>query len=52
MVIKGQTLANFIVEFTYVDAAKVVGTVDNAEAAKVVEALGEKNSITAKTDSK
>ena len=35
--IKGQALADFIVEFTYVSVAKVAGMVDDAEAAKVVE---------------
>ena len=50
--IKGQALADFIVEFTYADATKVAGTTDNVEVVKVVEALGEKNSTAVKGDSK
>ena len=44
-VIKRQALANFIPEFTYADTAEVAGMVDISEAAKVVEAQGEKNSV-------
>ena len=33
--IKGQALADFIIEFTYSDAAKVAGTANNAEVVKV-----------------
>ena len=37
-VIKGQALTDFIVEFTYTNTAKVAGSTDSAEVAKVVEA--------------
>ena len=47
-IIKGQALVDFIVKFAYIDTAKVSGTVDNFEAAKVTEAQGEKNSILVK----
>ena len=50
MTIKGQALANFIVEFTYADAAKVAGTMENANAAKAAEALREKNSALTRKD--
>ena len=48
--IKGQALANFIVEFTYADTAEVIEMADIAETAKVVEAQEEKNSILMKED--
>ena len=48
--IKKQALADFIAEFTYVDAAKVAGIVDNAEVVKVAKAQGEKNFAPAKGD--
>ena len=48
--IKGQALADFIVEFTYADTVEVVGTTDDAEATKVVGAPREKNSTFAKED--
>ena len=48
--IKGKTLANFIAKFTYADTAEVAGKVDNANAAKVAEAQGEKNSTSTKRD--
>ena len=48
--IKGQVLAYFIVKFIYPNTAKIVGTMDNAEATKVAEALREKNSTIAKED--
>ena len=51
MAIKGQALTDFIVEFTYVNAAEVAGTADNAEAAKVEESLREKNSALVKKES-
>ena len=41
---KGQALTDFIAEFTYASTAKVAGTTDNAEAAKVVEARDKKGS--------
>ena len=50
--IKGQVLANFIVEFTYVDTVEVAGTMDIPKAAKVVKAQGEKNSVLPKGDAK
>ena len=37
MTIKGQALANFIVEFTYSNTTKVASTIGNAEALKGVE---------------
>ena len=49
-IIKGQALANFIAKFTYFDTTEVVGMTDNAEATKVAEALGEKNSTLVKED--
>ena len=48
--IKGQALVDFIAKFTYVDIVKVAGMVDIAEATKVVEAHGEKNSALSKGD--
>ena len=50
MAIKGQVLADFIGEFTYADTVEVAGMANIAEAAKVVEAQGEKNSTLAKED--
>ena len=50
MVIRGQALDNFIAKFTYANAAKAVRMADNAEAAKVAEVLGKKNSTPAKED--
>ena len=52
MTIKGQALVDFIAEFTYADTTEITGTVDIAEAAKVVEAQGEKNSTLMKEDAK
>ena len=37
MTIKGQTLVNFIAEFTYSDTTEVAGTVGSAEVAKGVK---------------
>ena len=51
MAVKGQALAKFIIELTYVNVAKIARTGDNAEVAKVAEALGKKNSTPAKEDS-
>ena len=48
MAIKGQALADFIVEFTYADIVVVARTTDNTEVAKVAEALREKNSTFSK----
>ena len=48
--IKGQALADFIVKFTYADPVEVARTVDNVEAAKVVEVQGERNSVPTKWD--
>ena len=48
--IKGQALADFIAKFTYADTVEVAGTTNIAEAAKVVEAQGEKNSALTKGD--
>ena len=52
MTIKGQALVDFIAEFTYADTTEITGTVDIAEAAKVVEAQREKNSTLMKEDAK
>ena len=46
--IKGEALA----EFTYVNTTEVAGTADIVEAAKVVEAQGEKNSALTRGDAK
>ena len=43
--IKGQALADFIVEFTYSNAAKVTGTTDSVEAAKAARVRERDNSI-------
>ena len=48
--INGQALADFIAEFTYADTTEVARIADNVEAAKVAEALREKNSTLAKED--
>ena len=50
MEIKSEALADFIAKLTYTDTAKVVGTTDNIEVAKVAEALRGKNSTLAKED--
>ena len=50
MAIKGQALADFIAEFTYANTAKLAGTANIVEAAKVVEAQGEKNFVLVKWD--
>ena len=42
--IKGQALANFIVEFTYTSTAEVAGTVDDTEATKGVEVRSNESS--------
>ena len=52
MIIKGQALTDFIVEFTYTDTAEVTGMANNVEVAKVAEALREKNSTLAKENAK
>ena len=52
MTIKGQALVDFMAEFTYIDTAEVVGMTDNAEAAKMAQALREKNSTLTKEDAK
>ena len=44
-VIKGQALADFIVEFTYSNAAKVTGTTNSVEAAKAARVREIDNSI-------
>ena len=48
--IKGQALADFIVEFTYVDTTKVTRMVSNTETAKVVEMGNDENSATRQED--
>ena len=42
MVIKSQSLADFIAKFTYSDTIEVAGIADNAEAAKQVETITSK----------
>ena len=44
--IKGQTLANFIAEFTYSDTIEVAGTTSNVEAMEEVEMKRDKMSAT------
>ena len=48
--IKRQALADFIVEFTYIDTTEVAGTTKGAEAAKMVETGNSENSILGKED--
>ena len=50
MAIKGQTLADFIAEFTYSDTTKVAGTIGNVEAVKGVEMKKGKVSATESED--
>ena len=50
MAIKGKALADFIAKFTYTNTVEVAWTTYNAEAAKVAEAYGEKNSAPTKRD--
>ena len=50
MTIKGQALANFIVEFTYADTTKVAGRTSDNEATKVVETGNGENSTTSQED--
>ena len=50
--IKGQTLADFIAEFTYSNAAKVTGTTDGVKAAKAVGVRGRKDSVPIEGDAK
>ena len=40
MVIKGEALADFRVEFTYVNTVEVAGTIDDVKETKVVEVWG------------
>ena len=49
--IKGQTLADFIAEFTYSNVTEVTGTVDDTEAAKAARVRGRKNSEPTEGDS-
>ena len=49
MAIKGQALADFIAEFTYFNTAKVTGTINSTEAARVRE---KENSVPTKRDAK
>ena len=44
--IKGQTLANFIAQFTYFDTIEVAGTTSNVEAMQEVEMKRDKMSTT------
>ena len=50
MTIKGQALADFIVEFTYSNTTEVTGTINSAEAAKAAEPREEKNSVPTERD--
>ena len=45
MAIKGQALADFIVEFTYSNAAKVTGIANSVEATKAIGERERKDSI-------
>ena len=45
MMIKGQALADFIVEFTYYNAAEVTGTTNGAEAAKATKVRGREDTV-------
>ena len=51
MEIKGQTLADFIAEFTYSDTTKVARTTDNAEVVKELEIEKSKTSTRKYEDS-
>ena len=46
--IKGQALADFIVKFTYSNAAKVTGTANSAKTAKAARVRGKDDSESAK----
>ena len=50
MTIKWKALADFIAKFTYTDTTEVAGTAGIADAVRVVEAQGEKNSALTKWD--
>ena len=50
MTIKGQALANFKVDFTYSNAAKVTGTANSAEAAKVAGQRDREDSVPTEKD--
>ena len=50
MAIKGQALADFIAEFTYVDTTEVVGMTSGAETAKVIETGNGEDSVTGRED--
>ena len=48
--IKGQDFADFIVEFTYSNAAEVTGMTDSAKAAKAAEVKGREDSVPTEED--
>ena len=50
MATKGQTLADFIAEFTYSDTIEVAGTTDNVEVVKGIETEKGTTSIARKED--
>ena len=50
MSIKGQALANFIIEFTYASTAEVAMTVDDAEITKAMEARDKEGSAPTQGD--
>ena len=50
--IKGQALADFIVEFSHYNAAEVTRTTNRAEAAKVAGVREEENFVPTKRDAK
>ena len=52
MEIKGSALANFITEVTYSNIAEVIGTTDNAEAAKVARVRGRDDYVLIEGDTK
>ena len=49
-IIKGQALADFIVEFTYSNTAEVTGTTNSTEAAKATEVREKENSVPTEWD--
>ena len=50
MTIKGQALAKFIAEFTYINTSIATGIANDVEAVKVVEVGNDENSITDQED--
>ena len=50
MMIKGQALADFIVEFTYSNTAEVTGMTNGAEAAKAAKVGGREDTVRIERD--